>query len=148
MDVVPETEAAVTVSEQRLAVATEWTVSGRVRVQRRIVTERRTVEIEVRREIVELHGDALDFREGLLVGTELDGPPVERPVGDAQPLVVVLREEVPVVTMQVRPYEQVTLLSTLVSAVDTVTDTVQREQVEMITDDGVIGADAMRTEGR
>ncbi len=128
----PASGPAVTLSAEQLAVGTEWVVSGRLRLRRRIVTERRTVEIEVRREVIELQGETVDFHEGFLVGTALDGPPVQ-PTGTPAPFVAVLREEVPVITFGVRPYERVTVSMRRVQDTDTVHRTLRHEQVEIST---------------
>ena len=122
----------VTVSEEQWRVGTEWVVSGRVRIRRRIVTEYRTIEVAVRREIVELDGDTVDFRDGRLVGVALDGPPVAPPDPTA-PFVAVLREEVPVVTLQVRPYERLTVTTSRRQSAEAVHDTVRHEQVDITT---------------
>lgn len=126
------TDDTVIVSEEQWHVGTEWVVSGRVRVRRRIVTEYRTIEIAVRREIVELDGDTVDFREGRLVGVGLDGPAVPAPAG-AAPFAAVLREEFPLVSMQIRPYERLTVTTTNVPGAATVQDTVRREQLDITT---------------
>ena len=123
-------DTAMVVSEEQWRVGTEWVVSGRVRLRRRIVTEYRTVEVAVRREIVEVAGDTVDFRDGHLVGVGLDGPPVAAPA-PSTPFVAVLREEVPVVTVQVRPYERFTVTTTRVQDAATVHDTVRREQLDV-----------------
>jgi len=127
---VPGGGPEVTVAAERLSVGTEWSVSGKLRLRRRIVTENRTIEVSVRREILELAGDDLDFRDGRLIGTAAGGRPEDQPAERA-PFVAVLREEVPVVTLEVRPYERVTVSVMRVQDFETVHDTVQHEQVEI-----------------
>jgi hypothetical protein len=111
-------------------VGTEWIVSGRVRLRRRIVTERRTIDVVVRREVVEFDGEQVDFHDGHLIGTAWDGPSVEQPA-DPTPFTAVLREEVPIVSLAIRPYERVTVTTTRVQDTATVHDTVQAEHVEI-----------------
>ena len=90
-------------------------------VRRRIVTEVRTVEVTVRREVLEVEHQPAD------------GPAL--PVG-GEPrtaLSLVLSEEVPVVSLQVQPYERVTLDVHPVSAEERVTITSGEERVELTT---------------
>ncbi len=86
-------------AEERAQITTAWVATQRVTFQRRIVTETRQVEVTVRREELVVHRSALP-----------DAPPEQPPaqVTSQQPLVIVLREQVPVVQLAVRPYERVT----------------------------------------
>lgn len=85
----------VELHEERLHVGTA-PVAVRARVRKRIVTEVRQVQVTVRREVLEV--DQLPAEEGLAAAA-----------GTRSPLVLVLSEEVPVVGLEVRPYERVTL---------------------------------------
>lgn len=122
--------AEVVRHEERLTIGTEWVRSGRVRVRRRVVTERRTVEVEVRREVLELEGDDVDFRDGHLVGTDLRGPVVTAPT-DSGPVVVVLREEVPEVVLRVAAYERVTVSRSRVEDTQVLEGTLAHEEVDV-----------------
>lgn len=74
-------------------------VAVRAVLRKRITTEVRQVEVTVRREVLEV--------EHLPVTDQGAAAPV--PVGDREPLVIVLSEEVPVVELRTRPYERVTV---------------------------------------
>lgn len=126
-----EAFAEVVASAQTLTVGTEWVVAGHVRVRRRVVTERRTIEVDVRREIVEIEGDDVDFDHGRLFGTALDGPPVAGPSSVPAPFVAVLREEVPRVELDVRAYERLTVTTIRVQDAATVHTAVSREEIDV-----------------
>ena len=111
--------AEVVLHQEQLRVGTRRVPTEKVLVRRRVVTEVRQIEVTVRREVVEVHRVPLDGHERAPVG----GPP--------EPLVILLSEEVPVVQLETRPYERVTV------HVDTVTEQVEitgdlaREQVDV-----------------
>ena len=112
----------MTRSEEELAVDTVWRPAERVRVRRRVVEEEVMVAVTVRREVLEI------VREP---ASRFDPP--RRDAGEpAEALVIVLREERPVVGVEVVPTEVVRVQRTLVrGGVRTVTDTVRREQIEV-----------------
>lgn len=126
----------VVLHQQRLVSGTRRVASERVVVRRRVVTETRQVQVTVRRELLEVERIPLpdtdsDSTRGL--GTGLGGTP---PAGGDGPgaapwLVVVLREEVPVVQVLTRPYEQVTVSVHTVSGTQELTATVQAEHAEV-----------------
>ncbi len=98
-------------AEERAQITTGWVAAERVRFERRIVTETRQVELTVRREELVVHRSALP-----------DAVPEQPPAQAApagQPLVIVLREEVPVVQLAVQPYERVTAVVEQVSGQQT-----------------------------
>lgn len=110
--------------EQRLRVSVERAVSERVRFSRRVVTETRMVPVEVRREVLEV--------ERVPVGP---GEAADDPNRDAElPLEIVLHEEVPVVTVRVRPVERVVVGVTTATGEETVGAELATEQVEVTTD--------------
>lgn len=117
-------QVSVTRSEERLQVGTRRVVSGRVRLHRRVVTERLTVEVDVRRE--ELVVEQTDEPDGVPAGAEATGSPYR-----TEPLVVVLREEVPDVRVRVRPYEQVQVSVLEVASSEQVTEQLRKEVVEV-----------------
>lgn len=90
-------------------------------VRRRIVTEVRTVEVTVRREVLEVEH------------LPAEGPALPVSQEPRQALSLVLSEEVPVVTLQVQPYERVTLDVHSVAAQERVTTTSGEERVELTT---------------
>ncbi|MFJ3383640.1 MULTISPECIES: DUF2382 domain-containing protein [unclassified Curtobacterium] len=87
--------------EERLLVSTEVFATERVRLERCIITEQRTVTLDVRHEEVRLTREPLDSGASL--------PGTNQPSADRAPVVVVLREEQVVVTTTVVPVERVTL---------------------------------------
>jgi len=98
-------------AEERVQITAVWVAAERVTFERRIVTEKRQVDVTVRREELVVHRAALP-----------DAAP-EQPPGQAPsqaPLVIVLREEVPVVQLAVQPYERVTAVVEQVSGQQTV----------------------------
>jgi uncharacterized protein (TIGR02271 family) len=122
----------LTARAETLTVGTEWVVAGRVRVRRRVVTERRTIEVDVRREVLEIDGDDLDFHDGRLVGVAAD-PAIADAPPPQPPIVVVLREERPRVVHEVHAYERVSVTTERVTDVETVHDALRREVVDVET---------------
>jgi uncharacterized protein (TIGR02271 family) len=117
-----EATASTLLSEQRLLVGTEWVPRERLNVRRRVVTETRQVTVTVRREELLIDRTPVE-----------DGSPVADP-GSREPLVVVLHEEVPVVQLQVRPYEQVTVGVERVRTEQLVEGQVGRETAQVVVD--------------
>lgn len=113
----------VVLHEERLRVQTRQVPVERVVLRRRIVTEVRQVEVTVRRE-------ELEVDRGPLAGTDAGHLPAE----GSRTTTIVLREEVPVVQLQTRPYEQVTVTVDQVQGQREVTAELGREQVELDVD--------------
>ncbi|PZE94133.1 hypothetical protein DEI95_05740 [Curtobacterium sp. MCBD17_008] len=109
-------------SEERLAVTTERHATERVRLERYIVTEQRTVTVDVSREEIRL------TREPITGGTRLPAG-----AGDTvrEPIVVVLHEEQLVVTKTVVPVERVTLTTHTVTQDVVVDETLRHEVVDV-----------------
>lgn len=117
--------AEMVLHEELLRVSTRMVPAERVRFVRRVVTETRMVEVRVRREVLDvertrLDGDTADL--GVPVTGGMEGPRV----------VLVLHEEVPVVTMTVRAVEQITATVTTVAGQTAVRAEVSSEQVEVV----------------
>lgn len=93
-------EATVVLHEEHLLVGTEVHATERVRLERYIVTEQRTITVDVRREEVRL------TREPLVDGPAL---PADSPAPTREPIVVVLHQEQVVVSKRIVPVERVTL---------------------------------------
>ena len=127
-------EATVVLHEEHLLVGTEVHATERVRLERYVVTEQRTITVDVRREEVRL------IREPLVDGPAL---PADRPAPTREPIVVVLHQEQVVVSKRVVPVERVTL------TVHTVTehrpvDAVLRHEEVTVDEDTTRGADTQR----
>lgn len=91
-------------SEEHLTVSSRWEVSGRLRLTRRVVTQTRQIEVTVRRE--ELIAEWEPAQPG--ESGPLEDDEAWQPAQTRDPLLIVLHEEVPEVTLQVRAYEQAT----------------------------------------
>jgi len=109
----------LTVSAERLQITTEWMRAGRVRLRRQIETDTRTVEVTLRREV--------------LVVEHL--PATDTPVAatteavDREPVVIVLRQEVPEIGIRVQAYERVTARVERVTEDQLITDNVRHEGI-------------------
>ena len=99
--------------------------SVRAVVRRRIVTEVRTIEVTVRREVLEV--------EHLPADASPDEPALPVAAEPRQALSLLLSEEVPVVHLQVQPYERVTVDVHPVTGEERVTTTRGEERVELTT---------------
>ena len=110
---------------EQLRIDTVWVAAQTVRVTRRIVTETVTVSVQVRREVVSL--------EHVSVADGQAGPGGVHEAAEHLPLEVVLSREVPVVTLQTRPYERVRVGVWEFTGETTVRDQVRVEQVEIVT---------------
>ena len=90
-------------------------------VRRRIVTEVRTIEVTVRREVLEVEH------------LPADGPALPVAQAPREALSLVLSEEVPVVSLAVQPYERVTLDVHTVAEQERVTTTAGQERAALTT---------------
>jgi uncharacterized protein (TIGR02271 family) len=116
-------EFAVVRHEEHLLVGTEVHATERVRLERYIVTEQRTITVDVRREEVRL------TREPVADGHALSADSV---VPTREPIVVVLHREEVVVSKRIMPVERVTLTVHTVTE-DRAVDAVLRHE-EVTTD--------------
>lgn len=116
--------AEVVLREERLRVGHERVPVERVRISRRVVTETRTVEMQVRRE--ELHVERFPLTGGV-AGAGADAGPASGP----REVRLVLSEEVPVVTTQVRPVEHVRIWVDEVVEQQAVTAELRHEDVDV-----------------
>ena len=117
-------EAVVTVSEERAVSRLVRVPTSRVRVRTRVVTEVVRVDVEVRRQELVLEQVPVDEDEARAAATTDLGEPEE--------VVVVLHEEVPVVTTETRPVERVTVRARRVESTTPVTVDLSREVVEVV----------------
>jgi uncharacterized protein (TIGR02271 family) len=108
-------------SEQHLRIDRQRVATERVRVRRRVVSEIRQLSVTVR-------------REELVIDREpLPDSPVDT-ITPPDPLVFVLREEVPVIDMRTRPYEEVTVTVELVTNEEPITTELATEHIHVKTD--------------
>ena len=122
----PSTDPHVTLHEERLQVRTVWAPHERVVLRRRITTEVRRVEVTVRREELHVERQPVDHDASL-------------PGGDAtrSPLVIILSEEVPVVGVETRPYERVTVTIDTITQEHNVLESVAKERADVATEPAV-----------
>jgi len=119
----PNTDEAMTRSEEHLRVGTEKVEAGRARLRKYVVTEQQSVQVPVSREEVRVEREAItDANRGdALSGAEISEEEHE----------VVLHEERPVVTTEAVPVERVRLGTETVTEQQTVGGEVRKEQVEV-----------------
>lgn len=122
----PETDQAMTRSEERLVIGTTRRPVEVVRVSKRIVTEQRTITVAVRHEelVVERFPVTGDPATGATV------PPMSGPAPTEDRVLVLSREE-PVVTMRTVPVERVTVGVTRIAEQRTVNETVRKERIDV-----------------
>ena len=126
----PNTDEAMTRSEEELRVGTEKFADGRARLRKYVVTEQQTVQVPVTREEVRIDREPItDANRGdALSGAEITEEEHE----------VVLHEERPVVTTEAVPVERVRLGTETITDQESVTGEVRKEQVEL--DDSTVTA--------
>jgi uncharacterized protein (TIGR02271 family) len=123
----PNTDDAMTRSEERMAVGTEQVQTGTARLRKFIVTEQVTQTVPVSHEEVRVvHEPITDANRGdALAGGELTEEEHE----------VVLHAERPVVSTETVPVERVRLDTQTVQSEQEVTGDVRKEQIEQVVDD-------------
>jgi uncharacterized protein (TIGR02271 family) len=122
----PNTDEAMTRSEEHLRVGTEKVAAGRARLRKYVVTEQQTVQVPVTREEVRVEREPItDANRGdALAGGEITEEEHE----------VVLHEERPVVTTEAVPVERVRLGTETITEEQSVTGEVRKEQIELDDD--------------
>jgi len=119
----PNTDEAMTRSEEHLRVGTEKVEAGRARLRKYVVTEQQSVQVPVSREEIRVEREPItDANRGdALSGGEITEEEHE----------VVLHEERPVVTTEAVPVERVRLGTETVTEEQTVSGDVRKEQIEL-----------------
>jgi len=118
----PETDNAMTRSEEELRVGTTTRETGRARLKKYIVTEQVQTTVPVQREEVRVEREPITDAN---VGNAMDGPALSEEEHE-----VVLREEQPVVDKRVVPKERVRLDTDTVTEERQVSEQVRKEQIE------------------
>jgi uncharacterized protein (TIGR02271 family) len=127
----PETDDAMTRSEEELRVGTARRESGRVRLRKYVVTEDVQTTVPVQREEVRVEREAITDAN---VDDALDGPEISEEEHE-----VTLHTEEPVVEKRVVPKERVRLDRETVTDEQTVSEEVRKERIETdgdVTDRG------------
>jgi uncharacterized protein (TIGR02271 family) len=118
----PNTDDAMTRSEEELRVGTERREAGRGRLRKYVVTEEVTKTVPVQREEVRVEREPITDANR---DTALDGPAISEEEHE-----VVLHEEKPVVSKEAVPKERVRLAKDTHTDEETVTDEVRKERIE------------------
>jgi uncharacterized protein (TIGR02271 family) len=122
----PETDDAMTRSEERLNVGRQTTEAGRARLRKYVTTENVTQTVPVQREEVRLEREPITDAN---VGKATSGPDISEEEHE-----VVLHEERPVVEKEAVPVERVRLDTDTVTDEVTVSDEVRKEQIDSDVD--------------
>jgi uncharacterized protein (TIGR02271 family) len=124
----PETDEAMTRSEEELAVGTTRRETGRVRLRKYIVEEEVTQTVPVRREEVRVEREPITDSN---IGEATSGAELSEEDHE-----VVLHEEQAISEKRVVPKERVRLDTDVEHSEETVSETVRKEQVDVLGADG------------
>lgn len=124
----PQEEGVMTAFQERLHVETERVPRSRVRLQKVVVTEQRTLTVPVRREEYRL------IREPIT-----DAEPVAGGAIGADEQEVVLYEERVVVTTEVVPVERIRLVKEEVVETREISGQVRRERIDLVDAAAAVG---------
>ena len=119
----PNTDEAMTRSEEEVKVGTTERESGRARLRKYVVEEEVTQTVPVRREEVRVEREPVTEANA---GAALDGPAISEEEHE-----VVLHEEEPVVEKQAVPKERVRLDKETVTDEQQVSETARKEQIDI-----------------
>jgi uncharacterized protein (TIGR02271 family) len=119
----PNTDDAMTRSEERLVAGTEDVEAGRARLRKYVVTETQRVDVPVSHEEVRLEREPITDanRDAAYSGGDITEEEHE----------ITLRAERPVVSTEADPVERVRLGTETVTGTETVSGEVRKEQVEL-----------------
>jgi len=121
----------VVLSAERLSVGVERVPAERVRISKRIVEELRTVQVPLRREELVVTREPLSDDDPLSAG------------GPVEDLVLVLHEEVPVVSVSTQAYERVVVSVETVHTEETLRTELRTEHASVTVTEGVEGTDVL-----
>lgn len=125
----PNTDSAMTRSEEQLNVGTQSREAGRVRLRKWVETENVTTTVPVSKEKAVLEREPITDAN---IDEATSGPAISDEEHE-----VVLREEVPVVEKTVQPVERVRVGKETVTAEETISDEVRKEQIDVEGDPDV-----------
>jgi uncharacterized protein (TIGR02271 family) len=123
----PNTDSAMTRSEEQLHVGTERVQTGKARLRKYVVTENQQVTVPVEREEVRIEREPITDAN---VGAAMDGPAISEEEHE-----VTLSEERPVVQKEAVPVERVRLDKDVVTEQQTVNEEVRKEEITFDGDD-------------
>ena len=130
----PNTDAAMTRSEERLNVGTETREAGRARLRKHVVTEQQQVTVPVSREELRVEREPITDANR---GNAYDGPAISEEEHE-----ITLRAERPVVSTEAEAVERVRLGTETVRSEETVSGEVRKEEIEV--DDDLRATDTRR----
>lgn len=119
----PNTDDAMTRSEEQLRVGTERVEAGRARLRKYVVTEQQTVQVPVSREEIRVDREPITDANR---GEALSGADITEEEHE-----IILTEERPVVTTEAVPVERVRLGTETVTDTEAVSGEVRKEQIEL-----------------
>ena len=119
----PETDQAMTRSEEELRVGTQQVETGRVRLRKHVVSENVSTTVPVEREQVRVEREPITDANA---GAAMDGPALSEEEHE-----VVLHEETAVVDKEVVPKERVRLDKDVTTEQQRVSEEVRKEQIEV-----------------
>ena len=119
----PNTDSAMTRSEEELHVGTRRQVSGKVRLKKYVVTENVTKTVPVQREEVRLEREPITEANA---GDAMDGPAISDEEHE-----VTLHEDVPVVEKVAVPKERIRADVDTTTSEEQVSDEIRKEQIEV-----------------
>jgi uncharacterized protein (TIGR02271 family) len=119
----PETDQAMTRSEEELRVGTEQRETGRVRLRKHIVTENVTTTVPVEREQVRVEREPITDAN---MDNAMSGPALSEEEHE-----VVLHEETAVVDKEVVPKERVRLDKDVTTEQQRISEEVRKEQIDV-----------------
>ncbi|UZJ27047.1 PRC and DUF2382 domain-containing protein (plasmid) [Rhodococcus antarcticus] len=119
----PNTDQAMTRSEEQLNVGTRTEEAGRARLRKHVVTEQQTVTVPVSHEEVTIEREPITEATR---GDALNGADITEEQHE-----VTLHAERPVVEKETVPVERIKVGTETVTGQETVTDSVRKEQVEL-----------------
>jgi uncharacterized protein (TIGR02271 family) len=117
----PNTDSAMTRSEEQLHVGTERVQTGKARLRKYVVTENQQVTVPVTREEVRLEREPITDGN---IGAAMDGPAISEEEHE-----VTLSEERVVVQKEAVPVERVRLDKDVVTEEQTVNEEVRKEEI-------------------
>lgn len=122
----PNTDTAMTRSEERLNVGTQKVETGRARLKKFIVTEKQTVNVNVSHDEVRLVREPITDAN---IGNAVGGPAFSEEEHE-----VVLTADRVVVDKDVVPVERIRLDKETVTEQQTVNEEIRKEQIELLDD--------------
>ena len=123
----PDTDNAMTRSEEQLRVGTQTQETGRARLRKYVTTEQEQVTVPVTREEVRVEREPITEANR---GEAMSGPDISEEEHE-----VTLHEERPVVATEAVPVERVRVDVDTVTEQQQVSESVRKEQIELDTDE-------------